>query len=201
MDIEKVTAPKSALNDIGLHEKITAIRQSDNKLYAIDKLEAHLANIRHVAVSIFVFNGEHLLLQRRAKTKYHSAGLWANTVCSHPRWNETTQDCAQRRLGEELGWRVPLQSFGSIDYAAKVGDLFENEHVHCFHGKYNESHNVNNFNPAEVDAIDWLTVPEIIMQIKTHPQRFTEWFKIYMADHRHMIDALVMHGAQRVQGA
>lgn len=189
---DKSAAPQSALQDIGLHEQITAIENlSANRFYAIDKLEAHVSNIPHVAISIFVFHHGKLLLQQRAKTKYHSAGLWANTVCSHPRWNETVVDCAQRRLDEELGWQVPLNLFGSIDYAAQVGELFENEHVHCFHGKHNESHNVELFNPVEVGAVEWLTIPEIMQQIEHRPNTFTEWFKIYMKDHRQMINAVL----------
>lgn len=188
----KTTAPASALNDIGLHEEIIAIEDlAANRFYAIDKLEAHVSNVPHVAVSIFIFHNDHLLLQRRAATKYHSAGLWANTVCSHPRWNETAGACAQRRLNEELGWQVPLERFGSIDYAAKVGDLYENEHVHCFHGRHNETHDVQQFNPAEVNAIEWLTIPEILQQIASRPDTFTEWFKIYMTDHRQMINKVL----------
>ncbi len=185
-------APQSALQDIGLHEKIIAIDSLDtNSFYAIDKLEAHISNVRHVAISIFVFDNDRLLLQRRAKTKYHSAGLWANTVCSHPRWSESVDDCAQRRLNEELGWQVPLQQFGLIDYNAKVGDLYENEHVHCFHGTHNEHNNIHAFNPIEVDATQWLTVAEILQEIEKRPHTFTEWFKIYMSDHRDMINALL----------
>lgn len=183
---------QGTLQDVGLHDQITAIDESDeNRLYAIDKLEAHVANIRHIAVSIFVFKGNQLLLQRRAKTKYHSAGLWANTVCSHPRWNETAADCAQRRLNDELGWQVPLQGFGTIDYSVRVGELFENEHVHCFYGLHNDEHDVSKFNPVEVDDTQWLTVPELHDRIKSHPQLFSEWLKIYMAEHRDMIDSLV----------
>jgi len=192
MEMLNPEAPESALQDIGLHEQITAISDTTaNSFYAIDKLEAHVKNVRHVAVSIFIFHEDRLLLQRRAKTKYHSAGLWANTVCSHPRWNETTDACAQRRLYEELGWRVPLKKFGMIDYAATVGDLFENEHVHCFHGSHNVEHDVNGFNPLEVNAVEWRTIPEILKQIKHYPQHYTEWFKIYMFEHRKMIDTLI----------
>ncbi len=187
------STPESALQDIGLHEQITAIENlSAKSFYAIDKLEAHIKNIPHVAISIFVFHEDRLLLQRRAGTKYHSAGLWANTVCSHPRWNESVHDCAQRRLNEELGWQVPLQRFGSIDYAAKVGELFENEHVHCFHGSHNAKNNVETFNPAEVDSIEWLTISEILDQISKRPETFTEWFKIYMTNHKQMISALLV---------
>ncbi len=184
--------PKSALHDIGLHEQITAIDNLDRQqLYPIDKLQAHIDNIPHVAVSIFVFHGKRLLLQKRAGTKYHSAGLWANTVCSHPRWHETAEDCASRRLQEELGWQVPLTPFGSISYSAKVGELYENEHVYCFYGQHCKANNVENYNRAEVDDVEWLTLPAVQLQISDNPGRFTEWFRIYMARHHEMISSLL----------
>ncbi len=184
------TPPASALLDIGLHEKIIAI-DPDKGPYPIDKLEAHVHNVPHVAISIFLFDNQHLLLQQRASTKYHSAGLWANTVCSHPRWNETPDACAQRRLMEELGVSASLNGFGQIDYAAKVGDLYENESVHCFVGQLQHRSLADNFNPIEVAAIEWLTIPQILQQIESQPARFTEWFKIYMATHRDMIEAVI----------
>lgn len=184
-------APESALQDVGLHEKIIAIDPADNSTYPIDKLEAHLRNVPHVAISIFLFNDNHLLIQQRAATKYHSAGLWANTVCSHPRWNESPQTCAERRLQEELGCTAELTGFGSIDYNAQVGELHENEHVHCFFGTLANRQLADRFNPVEVAAIDWLTVPQIIEKIETEPNRFTEWFKIYMSTHRSMINSII----------
>ena len=86
---------------------------------------------------------------------------------------------------------MPLESFGAIDYEAQVGDLFENEHVHCFYGQHKQANDVNNFNPVEVQAVEWLTIAEIRRRINRSPQLFSEWFKIYMAEHRNMIDALV----------
>ena len=47
--------------------------------------------------------GERTLLQRRAESKYHTPGLWANACCTHPHWGEAAADCAVRRLREELG--------------------------------------------------------------------------------------------------
>ena len=61
----------------------------------------------------FVFDRGELLIQRRALSKYHCGGLWANTCCTHPHWNETLDACANRRLrarmsamGERDGVRV-----------------------------------------------------------------------------------------------
>ncbi len=186
------TIPQSALKDIGLQEHITAIENLEQQQYfPIEKLKAHTDNVRHVAVSIFIFHQNKLLLQKRASTKYHSAGLWANTVCSHPRWQESAEDCANRRLQEELGWQVPLTLFGSIDYSAPVGDLFENEHVHCFHGTHSSANDIENYNRIEVEDVEWLSLPEVLQQLADNPARFTEWFRIYMTQHRSMITDLL----------
>lgn len=190
-NIERIDAraPSSALRDIGLHESIIAI-DPVNGNYPVDKLDAHLRNIPHLAISIFLFNNSHLLLQKRASTKYHSAGLWANTVCSHPRWDELPLACANRRLQEELGCTSKLTACGNINYVAQVGELHENENVHCFFGELHERSDANNFNPLEVAETDWLTIPQILDKIKKQPEIFTEWFKIYMSRHRDMIESI-----------
>ena len=182
----------STVIDSNLRELITGIGDDKaGKRYPIEKLDAHVRNVPHVAISIFVFHDQRLLLQKRADTKYHSGGLWANTVCSHPRWNEDAKLCALRRLHEELGWEVALKEFGCIDYTARVGKLYENEHVHCFYGKLDEAELPAEFNPEEVSATQWLSIPEILEQMASHPELFSAWFKIYMAQHRSMIDALI----------
>ncbi len=182
----------------GLKESITGIdRGTQSAFYPVGKLDAHLQDIKHLAISIFVFRNEYLLLQKRADGKYHSGGLWANSVCSHPRWNENPQDCADRRLYEELGWNTELAEFGTIDYSARVGDLYENEHVHCFYGHIDDDHRMGEFNEREVQAIEWLTIPQILGEIARRPETFTEWFKIYMAQHREMIGR-VMHPALKI---
>ena len=98
------------------------------------KHDAHVKKARHLAISIFIVDGTRLLLQRRARTKYHAGGLWSNTCCSHPLWGEGFEQCAHRTLQHELGFDVPLREFGVVEYEAPVGTLFENEIVHCFRG-------------------------------------------------------------------
>lgn len=182
----------NAIVDNDLRELIIGIdNEADECFYPIEKLDAHVRNIPHVAISIFVLHDQHMLLQQRADTKYHSGGLWANTVCSHPRWDESAHMCASRRMGEELGWGVPLTNFGLIDYAARVGELYENEHVHCFYGRLDKPALPSGFNPDEVAAVEWLTIPEIMEQIVKRPESFTPWFKIYMTQHRTMIDSIL----------
>ena len=182
-----VAAP-DPMQDLGLHEQIIAIDPSSPGGYApIDKLEAHLSNIPHKAISIFVFDGDKLLLQRRAQSKYHSGGLWANTVCSHPRWQETPEHCASRRLREELGWQVELAEFAQLKYQAQVGKLFENEHVHCFSGRFNADIDVSVFNRAEVMEVEWVSIHQLHDRIDKAPELYSEWFKIYLLRHFDLI--------------
>ncbi len=85
-------------------EQVILVDEQDNETGVMEKLQAHIEAKLHRAISVFIFNtkGE-LLLQQRASGKYHSAGLWTNTCCSHPRPGEKAHDAAVRRLKEEMG--------------------------------------------------------------------------------------------------
>ena len=68
------------------------VNLQDEILGTISKLEAHKKPVLHRAFSVFLFDGKKLLLQQRAKGKYHSGGLWANTCCSHPHNKDTKKE-------------------------------------------------------------------------------------------------------------
>lgn len=185
-DITQPAVPEGIV-DSNIHEMITAINQETHAPERpVAKLHAHVNNIPHQAISVFIFRDDKLLLQQRARTKYHSGGLWANTVCSHPRWQETALQCAERRIAEELGevaTALCLRACGDIRYAARVGALYENEQVTCFAGRDAAGLDWNRFNPDEVQSVRWASIPEILDAIERTPERFTEWFKIYMRQH------------------
>lgn len=114
----------------------------DGTLTPVEKLEVHQRGLRHKAVSVFVLCGEELLLQRRALSKYHTPGLWANTCCTHPEWDETAEVCAERRLNEELGITGLRCEFrDQIEYRADVGaGLIEHEVVDVFIAEIGRAH-------------------------------------------------------------
>lgn len=171
-------------------EVITAI-DDDGGLYPIGKLDAHLRNVPHLAVSVFLFNRGRLLLQQRADSKYHSGGLWANTCCSHPRWNESLADCAERRLQEEVGCTFTLMSFGVINYKAQVGELFENETAHCFVGHVDDDTLPTLFNTNEVQAVRWQTLDELRKDIEHEPENYSPWIRIYIREHFDLISSAI----------
>ena len=152
-------------------------------LTPLDKLEVHRRGLRHMAVSVFVIDGNRTLLQRRAMGKYHTPGLWTNSCCTHPFWGEDPADCAARRLREELGISgLELRRAGGTEYRAAVGNgLTEPEVVDLFVAQAGAELGVTP-NPAEVMATVWVTLEDLQVQVAAEPERFTPWLRIYLAE-------------------
>ena len=160
----------------------------EGELTPVEKLEAHQRGLRHKAVSVFVLRGDEVLIQRRAMGKYHTPGLWANTCCTHPEWNETPLDCANRRLQEELGITglTPVHQ-DTIEYRADVGNnLIEHEVVDLFTAEAPASLPIVP-NPAEVMETRWMTFRELRRTVQNFPERFTPWLRIYLDEHSEKI--------------
>lgn len=160
----------------------------DGALRPMDKLEVHRQGLRHPAVSVFVLCDGALLLQQRAAGKYHSAGLWANTCCTHPHWREDPATCATRRLREELGITgLALTHRGQVEYRADVGGgMIEHEVVDLFVAEV-ETRPPLTPDPAEVMATRWLDLDTLGHEAAGAPGRFTPWLRIYMDQHRDRI--------------
>ena len=158
-------------------EKVILVDENDNVTGIEEKIKAHKDGKLNRAFSIFVFNSKgELLLQKRAKEKYHSGGLWSNTCCGHPRPNESLEGAAHRRLKEEMGFEcalVHLKSAGFI-YKVKVNDLFEYEYDHIFVGKFNQAPRPN---PQEVEDYQWIDQEKLKKDILANPDKYTYWFK------------------------
>src|SRR5688572_11010720 len=117
-------------------EEVVLVDASDKVVGTMEKMEVHEKGLLHRAFSVFVFNSKReLLMQQRALQKYHSAGLWTNTCCSHPRPGEETISAAKRRLKEEMGLEIELESQFSFIYKTTFGNgLTEHEYDHVYFG-------------------------------------------------------------------
>ena len=162
------------------NEQIILVDENDRQIGIMGKEEVHQKGLLHRAVSVFVFNSKNeLLLQRRASTKYHSAGLWTNTSCTHPRPNESNKDAAERRLYEEMGMKVQLEYSFSFKYETKFKNgLIENEYDHVFQGVSDETPVLN---PEEVDEWRYTPINEIVEDILLNHDSYTSWFKICLS--------------------
>jgi isopentenyl-diphosphate delta-isomerase len=156
----------------------------DGKLTPVGKLEVHQRGLRHKAVSVFVIEGSRVLIQRRALSKYHTPGMWANTCCTHPRWDEDSAICAVRRLREELGITGLLPAFADrVEYRADVGnDLIEHELVDIFMAEAAPGLRVSP-NPDEVAETRWVDLYDLSAEVLRTPEKFTPWMRIYMTEH------------------
>ena len=153
------------------------VDENDMPTGTMEKMEAHQKAVLHRAFSIFIFNSKgDMLLHQRASNKYHSAGLWTNACCSHPREGQQTIEAAEIRLQEEMGFTIPLKKAFNFTYKAALDNgLTEHEYDHVFIGTYD-----GDIQPDEDEVKDFcfLSMGEIRSSIQSHPQKYTEWFKI-----------------------
>lgn len=158
-------------------QKVILVDENDNPIGTEEKIKAHKEGSLHRAFSIFIFNSKgELLLQQRASSKYHSENLWSNTVCSHPKPNETYDQAAHRRLQEEMGFNCPLKKIFCFIYCAKFQNgLIENEYDCVLFGKFNGQPNPN---PEEVKDYKWIPVEDLRKDIIINPNKYSVWLKI-----------------------
>ncbi|MGH1412443.1 MAG: isopentenyl-diphosphate Delta-isomerase [Pelagimonas sp.] len=156
----------------------------DGVLTPYGKLAAHQKGLRHKAVSVFVMSGTQTVIQQRALGKYHTPGLWANTCCTHPHWNEPALDCANRRLEQELGISgvTPVHR-DQIEYRADVGaGLIEHELVDIYTAEADLTLAITP-NPDEVMNFEWVELDDLRERVQKRPEMFTPWLKIYLSEH------------------
>lgn len=158
-------------------EHVILVNENDEQIGTMPKLEAHEKAVLHRAFSVFIFNDKNeLMLQQRAAHKYHSPLLWTNTCCSHQRVGETNIKAGKRRLNEEMGFVVELDESISFIYKAPFDNgLTEHEYDHVLIGQYND---VPKINEDEVANWKWMPLETVKDDILTHPELYTEWFKI-----------------------
>lgn len=162
-------------------DEVILVDTDDRPLGAASKTAAHASGQLHRAFSVIVYNSDgRILLQQRARSKYHSGGLWSNTCCSHPRPGEDTEAAAHRRLVEEMGFDCRLDPVHAFVYRAEFDNgLVEHEYDHVFIGR---SDTEPRHDPDEVDAWRWIHPAELAREAANRPDRFTAWFLKCLAE-------------------
>src|SRR5690242_1712572 len=126
-------------------EKVILVDEHDNEVGTMDKMEAHQKGVLHRAFSVILFNSKgEVLLQKRSSKKYHSAGLWTNTCCSHPQPSERIEVAARRRLKEEMGINVQPEFAYKFLYKVTLdNELIEHELDHVYIGHFDNEPIIN----------------------------------------------------------
>jgi isopentenyl-diphosphate delta-isomerase len=161
-------------------EQIIKVDIEDRELGHIEKLEAHRTPILHRAFSVFLVDGDYMLIQKRAFNKYHSGGLWANSCCSHPRPGKSFLESVYDRIELELGIteKVDLEEIFNFTYLSKYAeDLYEYEFDHVLVGEYPKE-NLINFNAEEIEEVQWVKIDELKKDMVENPKKYSTWFII-----------------------
>ena len=159
--------------------KVILVDENNNPLGVEEKLKAHKEGKLHRAFSILIFNSKgELLIQQRAKNKYHCPKLWSNTVCSHPIPKETYFQATHKRLKQEMGFDTKLIKLFSFIYKAKFSNgLIEYEHDTIFIGQYNKDP-IPNLN--EVMNCKWISMNKLRKDVIKNKDKYSIWFRIIL---------------------
>ena len=158
-------------------EVIVLVDEDDKEVGTEEKIRAHQDGGKlHRAFSVFVFNNrDEMLIQKRAAGKYHCAGLWTNTCCSHQRPDESLEDAVHRKLKQEMGFDTKLREIFSFIYKAPFENgLTEHELDHVFIGAFNGKPNLN---PEEADDFRWVNPEGLERDVRENPEKYTPWFR------------------------
>ncbi|MFO7258048.1 MAG: isopentenyl-diphosphate Delta-isomerase [Bacteroidota bacterium] len=161
-------------------EHVILVDVHDREIGTMEKMEAHRKGALHRAFSIMVFNSRgEVLLQKRAKGKYHSGGLWTNACCSHPRPGDDITDTISQKLMSEMGIAlVPTFTFKFL-YRADVGNgLIEHEYDHVYSGTCDTIPSINHH---EVEDWKFMSPTDLLEHIDAFPALYTPWFRIMLS--------------------
>ncbi len=168
-------------------DQVVLVNDQDEEIGVASKLEAHEQNLLHRAFSLLLFNDNNeLLIQQRAFHKYHSAGLWSNTCCSHQRPGESTPEAIERRLKEELNmYCTDIEpKFNMLYQIPFENGLFEHEldHVYLGHTRCKPCLNLD-----EIVAWKWVSLEELTTDLAQNPHNYTYWFHLIMDRLHHQL--------------
>ena len=184
-----------------MEDQLILVDEQDRETGRVGKMEAHEKGLLHRAFSIFIFRRAlldnpdgtrtfhtQLLIQQRAEGKYHSAGLWANSCCSHPRVGESLEEATVRRLPQETGYTVDdleatdegaLVEKGAFLYKAEFDNgLTEHEFDHVFVG-WLAKDRLNRLplpDPEEASEMKFVDIEDIMTDVLKNPGKYAAWF-------------------------
>jgi isopentenyl-diphosphate delta-isomerase len=174
------TSPAEPAADAPAEILLELVDDAGRTIGTAEKLSAHLPpGLPHRAFSVFLFDAEgRMLLQRRAKSKYHSPGVWSNTCCGHPYPGEPPIVAAARRTAEELGAAPALiREAGTVRYDLPdhASGLIEREYNHLFIGLLTAPLQPD---PEEVEETRFVTAAELA-ELRGS-EEFSVWFPVVL---------------------
>ena len=162
--------------------KVILVNKNDKIIGQKEKIQAHIDADLHRAFSVLLYNSKgEMLIHKRANSKYHCPNMWTNACCSHPTPGESRNDAAKRRMKEELGYEnIKLIKKFTFTYKKEFDNgLTENEIDTVFVG-FTEN-NPPKINPDEIQVWKWISISELLEDIKLNRPKYSFWFQKILA--------------------
>jgi len=160
-------------------EQVILVDEQDNAIGTMEKMEAHRKGVLHRAFSVVLFNSKgEILIQKRARSKYHSGGLWTNACCSHPLPGESMENATRRKLKQEMGIDLKTEYAYKFFYRTQMENNFiEHECDYVFTGIFDGEPAINT---NEVEAWKFISPDQLRNEVNLNPEKFTYWFKLIL---------------------
>jgi isopentenyl-diphosphate Delta-isomerase len=167
-------------------DQVILVNENDEQIGVMDKIDAHLGEGKlHRAASVFLHNAKgEWLIQKRSSLKIVGAGQWANTCCGNVRPGESYQECAQRRLQEELGIEgVKLNFVDKFTYFAQCNEKFSEREIDSVYiGEFDDKKSSVVPNSEEVTEYKWISAINLLSELKEDQKnsikKYVPWLQI-----------------------
>jgi len=159
-------------------EYIDVLDEKGNKTGEVkSKDEVHEKGLWHRAVHIWILNSKNeILLQLRSKNLVSSPGKWDISAAGHISEGEESLISAERELFEELGVKIPIESFillGHVTQSAikNNGTYINNEFNDVYLIRSDLKIEDFKFNDGEVEKVEYVPL-----------ETFKQWVQDKRAD-------------------
>ncbi len=156
------------------YEYVILVDENNNELGTARKSEVHQKETPlHRAFSCFIFNKDkQLLLQQRAKSKKTWPLVWSNSVCGHPKLNESNENTVIRRSDDELGCKVKnIKEISDYRYKFSRYGVQENEICPILVAQIDSDLNLNK---DEVEEIKWISWKDWLVEVEKEIETLTD---------------------------
>lgn len=161
-------------------ELVVLLAEDGTPVGTADKATVHSRETPlHLAFSCHVFNASgHLLVTRRALTKLTWPGVWTNSFCGHPGFDEPMMEAVARRAKRELGITLDSVEMAVPDFRYRAVDasgIVENEICPVFVAVTSD---VPRPAADEVAEFEWVDARALLVSLQKSPWAFSPWLTL-----------------------
>jgi len=154
---------------------VILVDSKNNELGIADKIEVHTTKPQlHRAVTYLLTNekGEFLITKRSSK-KLVWPSFWETSGSTHPFENESHEECARRRIKEELGIDIEPKLIGKFEYKAQDENRgWEHEVCALLTGEVFDELKPDQ---DEIEGYKFISKRELEQEIKKNPTNYAPW--------------------------